>query len=308
MSIAKLLVARGGRGGIGNARRGTPQSQVPLLAEGGERGEQVTLLLELKIPADVALLGLTNAGKSSLLAACSASRPVVADYPFTTREPILGTVERGWKSIIMVEIPALVAAASEGKGLGNQSLRHVERAQLLVLLLDGTSSDPKGDYDTVIGELGRFNSALLRKRRLVVISKMDLPLVREQIPDVKQALEAVEGPLLFISAATGEGVSDLLDRMECELDSLPRESSVATPRRSIAREESVGPRVAKEGGVFVVRYARAQRLAAIGDMRDWRVRVQMRRELVRMGVGKMLEEAGIQPGDKVRLGQVEMEW
>lgn len=304
----RLLVARGGQGGRGNARFATPTNRTPLLAEAGEKGEQATLLLELKLLADVGIVGQPNAGKSSLLSRISAARPRVAPYPFTTTEPVLGVVEHKGREFVAVEVPGLIEGAHKGAGLGHHFLRHAERTRLLVHLLDGASPDPAGDYERLNRELLLYSPQLAGKPRVVAVNKVDLPQVRERAPHILQALAHAPQPVLLVSAATGEGVEALLDRVVEALASLP-------PPQPAPEEVVIRPRPARDrryierqGGRFVVHWPRAERLAQMLRTRDRRAMAQFRWELERLGVSRALEQAGARPGDRVRIGPVELEW
>lgn len=210
----RFLAVRGGRGGRGNARFATATRQAPRFAQPGEQGERRRLQLELKLLADVGIVGRPNAGKSTLLRRVSAARPKVADYPFTTLVPYLGVVSYGdLKSFVMADIPGLIAGAHLGAGLGSRFLRHIERTSLLVHLVD-ISGDPEGDpwlhYEEINEELGRFHPSLVEKPHMAVLNKIDLPAVRERISQIRDAFHHKGVPLLAISAWTGEGVDDLV--------------------------------------------------------------------------------------------------
>jgi len=219
----KVLVTRGGAGGLGNACFATPSKQAPEKATGGKPGEERRLVLEVKYVADVAIVSLPNAGKSTLLSRVSAARPKVADYPFTTRETVLGTADVGYERLALVELPALVAGAHGGKGLGNRFLRHAERAGVLLILLDGGSPAPWEDLRVLEGELGRWGAPLTGKARLVAVNKADLAEVNERVPEIKRRLG--EAKAMFISALTGESVPELMAR----LVSMVRETRRAEP-------------------------------------------------------------------------------
>jgi GTP-binding protein len=210
----KIVVARGGRGGRGNARFTTSTRQAPRFAEPGAKGQQRRLHLELKLLADVGIVGHPNAGKSTLLRRVSAAHPKVADYPFTTLIPQLGVVSyEDGKSFVMADIPGLIAGAHQGAGLGSRFLRHIERTLLLVHLLD-ISSDPTGDpgqpYDAINEELERFHPSLGEKPQVAVLNKVDLPAVRKRIPEVTDVLRHKGVDLIPISALTGEGVDEIV--------------------------------------------------------------------------------------------------
>jgi GTP-binding protein len=310
----RVRVSSGGRGGRGNARFATSTNQFPLLAEDGEQGEELRLRLELKLLADVGLVGLPNAGKSSLLARVSAARPKVADYPFTTLEPVLGVVDHREQTFVMVDIPGLIEGAHEGVGLGHDFLRHVERTRLLVHMVDGSALDPLGDYHKINRELSLFNEELADRPQIIAINKVDITEVRELKSDLKQLFSDEDAPLFFISAATGEGVNALLDRVLHDLGDVrraeqerpapaPEDVPVLRPR---PQREPV--RVHKQRGVYIVDSPRVARIAARIDEEDWHARTQFLGYLQSAGVIRALEEAGVAPGDTVRFGEIEWEW
>lgn len=202
----QVLVAQGGRGGKGNARFATSTNQAPRIAQKGESGEEGWLVLDLKLLADVGIIGYPNVGKSTLLAAASAARPEIGSYPFTTTEPNLGVVEVGYRTFVMADIPGLIEGAHEGRGLGHDFLRHIERTKVLVHLLDGESRSPREDWQKVNEELALFNPSLKEKPQIVAVNKIDLPTVKERLPGLKKELEALKTPVFFVSALTGEGV------------------------------------------------------------------------------------------------------
>jgi GTP-binding protein len=222
----ELLVARGGRGGKGNARFATPTNQAPRIAEHGEPGDERNLRLELKLLADVGVVGLPNAGKSTLLAAVTAARPKIAPYPFTTLQPNLGVVVLDPETeFVMADIPGLIEGASEGHGLGTRFLRHIERTDLFLHLVDLSDLQPVDaleQFDAINRELENFNPRLMEKPQLVVLSKADITEVREGIPEVQQIFEQRGYRTLVVSAATGEGVSELVNTVGRELERLRR--------------------------------------------------------------------------------------
>ena len=305
-----VLVARCGSGGAGNSRFVSAVHQEPVLAEKGENGEASTLLLELKLLADVGLIGQPNAGKSTLLSQCSAARPRIAPYPFTTTDPVLGVVATRDKSFVMMEVPGLIEGAHRGAGLGHEFLRHAERARLLIHILDGLSDDPLGDWRLINRELLSFDISLGTKPQFIVVNKLDIPEVRERVPTLKAKLESQGVPMFLLSAATGEGVDALLSKTLEVLDSLPKEDlKVSQSRLPTSSPEKDEPfKVTRENGVYVVYAPRVERLVPLANLRDWRAMVQLWRELERLGVVKALEEIGVEPTDTVRLGDVELEW
>lgn len=311
------LVAVGGRGGWGNTRFATPTNQEPVLAQRGEKGEKVVLFLELKLLADVGLLAKPNAGKSTLISMCSAAKAKVADYPFTTVEPVLGVVKIGNNDFVMMEVPGLLEGAHDGIGLGHEFLRHAERARLYVHMLDGLSEDPVEDYRMINQELEQFNPEMAAKPQLVVVNKLDVTEVREYREVLtEQLLDAIGdkgSSVHFISAATGEGVDTLLGNIISVLGELPKEEIDASllpepmhsrPQRSAGREAVWRA----SNGVFVVESEMMERLTAMADTRDQRVLLQLWREMRKTSLADRLIDAGIEAGDTIRFGKVELTW
>ncbi len=213
-----VMLLKGGRGGLGNYQFRSATNQAPRYAQPGEPMQEMTVILELKLLADVGLVGLPNAGKSTLLSALSSARPKIANYPFTTLEPSLGIVAyRDQKSFVMADIPGIIEGASEGKGLGLRFLRHIERNSLLLFMVPGETDDIKREYEILLAELSNFNPELLEKHRVLAITKSDLlddeliSMLRETLPD--------DLPVVFISAVTGQGLDQLKDILWAELNS-----------------------------------------------------------------------------------------
>ena len=307
----QVVIARGGKGGLGNTHFASSTNQAPQIAQRGEAGEENSVVLELRLIADVGIIGYPNVGKSTLLAACSAAKPKIASYPFTTREPILGLVEVGQRSFVVAEIPGLIDGAHLGRGLGHDFLRHITRTKILIHLIDGSSASPVEDMIQVNAELSLYDSALAQKPQLVVVNKIDLPQVQAQLAELKDAFSAVSASPLFISAATGEGVSELMaEAMEMVSQvTIERGAGEKIVRKVFRPQPRVaGPSVHKEGDTFVVVAPELERIMARTDVSSPEVRWQIRRQLTRLGVSKALEKAGVKPGDKVRCGNLEWEW
>jgi GTP-binding protein len=306
----EALVARGGRGGLGNVHFATSTRQAPKFAEKGEPGEGRWLLLELKLIADVGIIGYPNVGKSTLLAATTRARPKIADYPFTTLAPNLGVAVVDDESFVLADIPGLIEGAHTGAGLGHEFLRHIERTRLLVHLLDGASADPVGDFHTVNEELALHNPALAARPQIVAVNKLDLPAAQEAWPALRQRLAALGYPVFGLSAATGQGVRELLGAVARRLRELPL--PVAAPEALPVLRPRPKPAaaftVARQGGVYVVRGARVERLAVQTDWENEEARQRFERLLRQWGVAAALQQAGVQPGDTVRIGQVELTW
>jgi len=307
----EAVIARGGKGGLGNTHFASSTNQAPQIAQTGEAGEENSVILELRLIADVGIIGYPNVGKSTLLAACSAAKPKIASYPFTTLEPILGLVEVGQRSFVVAEIPGLIDGAHLGRGLGHDFLRHITRTKILIHLIDGSSASPVEDMIQVNAELSLYDSALAQKPQLMVVNKIDLPQVQALLTEIKDAFGAVGASPLFISAATGEGVSELMAEVMETVSQVTVERGAG---EKIARKvfhpqpRVAGPSVHKDGDTFVVIAPELERIVARTDVSRPEVRWQIRRQFTRLGVSKALEKAGVKPGDKVRCGNLEWEW
>ena len=306
----RVVVARGGKGGAGNARFVSSVNQEPVLAEKGGKAEEAALDLELKLLADVGIIGRPNAGKSTLLSRCSAAKPKIANYPFTTIDPVLGVVVRGSKDFVMMEIPGLIEGAHQGAGLGDQFLRHAERVRLLIHLLDGLSEDPIQELKAINEEMNSFSPSLAQKPQLIVVNKNDVTEVKEREKSLTSRLKKLGLPVLLISAVTGEGVDSLLAKTMEALDNLPKEQK-SSKKAVIHKPTPKGGKaftISLENGVYVVHSSKVERLIPSANMQDWRARIQIWKEMDRLGVVLALEDRGIQQGDTVRLGEVELEW
>jgi GTP-binding protein len=304
-----LVVAHGGLGGSGNAHFASSTNQAPRIAQKGQAGEEAHLILDLKLLCDVGILGVPNAGKSTLLDAISAAHPKIASYPFTTVEPVLGVVEMGYRTFVVAEIPGLIEGAHRGTGLGHDFLRHAERARMFVHLLDGSRPDPIADMDVINSELAQFRQELAAKPQVVAVNKMDLADVAERKSELgKQLASKGIGPF-FVSAANREGLDPLLEGVAKELAKLieeaqaPADLPVIKPRPLSARFS-----VSVADGVYQVTGERVEAFAEMMPLDQEEGRAEFWRRLGRWGVIAALRRAGIQPGAKVRLGRVQVEW
>ncbi len=308
----EVIVARGGKGGWGNVRYMSSTNQAPKIAQAGELGEAKTIVLDMRLIADVGIIGYPNAGKSTLLAAASAARPKVADYPFTTLEPVLGVVTIGLESFIMAEIPGLISGAHLGRGLGHDFLRHALRTKILIHLLDGMSPSPVDDMLKVNEELALFDMALARRRQIVVINKNDLPEVQERLAGIKSELAGAGIKAYDISAATGQGVAALMKETLRVLKEETAGEKVAAERQplKIFKPQPREPRlkVSRVGDEFVVEAPGLARIRGGAGVSPDELRWQLNYQFKRLGVDKALEKAGIKAGDKVRCGELTWEW
>lgn len=293
----EFVAARGGRGGRGNVRFATATRRAPAFADKGEPGQEEWLRLELRLLADVGLVGFPNAGKSTLISRISAAKPKIADYPFTTLEPNLGVVKAGEGSFVVADIPGLVPDASEGKGLGYRFLKHVSRAAVLLFLVDPTAPDrdPTHDVEVLKGELGAFDPALLERPSITVLTKADaaddeVELLRDVYPDA-----------LVISAVSGFGIDDLVRRLASAVEEARKETPLRRGYiRHISRPETM--QVFRETDAWRVKWSNAERAVAMTNLDNEEAVARLQRKLISMGVEKALLNAGAGQGDEVRIG------
>jgi len=303
----KLLVAVGGRGGRGNYAFRSSTHQTPRMAEKGEPGEERWLRLELKIIADIGIIGVPNAGKSTLLAIVTRAKPKIADYPFTTLEPNLGVAVVDDQDVVLADIPGLIEGAHAGVGLGDDFLRHIERTRVLIHLINGLSPDPLGDFEAIGQELALFNPLLADKPQVVGFNKMDIPEVQARWPEIsaklaQQGIEAVP-----ISAATGENVITLLRKAMIILRELPpSERKKAMPILQPVDEDTFEIEKTPEG--WLVSGKRIERAAAMTNWDYYEAAMRFHRIMEAMGIAQALEDAGVENGDMVIIGDVVLEW
>jgi GTP-binding protein len=310
----RFVLAQGGRGGLGNAALASTRRKAPGFALLGEPGERRDVVLELKSVADVGLVGFPSAGKSSLVAAISAARPAVADYPFTTLVPNLGVVEAGDVRFTVADVPGLIEGASEGRGLGHEFLRHVERCAALVHVVDCATPepgrDPVSDIDVVERELSAYGG-LEDRPRLVALNKVDVTEARELAELVRPELEARGLRVLEISAATHEGLRQLTFAM-AEVVAAARAAAPPPERTRLvlrpAAVDDAGFRVVREGDRFLVLGAKPRRWVAQTDFSNDEAVGYLADRLARLGVEDALVAAGAQAGDEVVVGDVVFDW
>lgn len=307
----ELVVAKGGRGGRGNSRFAGPNNKAPGMAEKGEPGEERWLLLELKLLADVGLVGYPNAGKSTLISKVSAARPKIADYPFTTLTPNLGMVSMGeGRSFIMADIPGLIEGAHGGAGLGHEFLRHVERTRLIVHVLDtaGTEGrDPLEDFKVISRELELYNQDLAARPLVIAANKTDLPDSGESLERLKAALGDTH-EIFPISAVTGAGVPNLINRVYQLLEEIP-----VQPLHDIQEQEFVHttePRftITREDGELVVAGREIEKHVAMTDLENEEALDRLQRIISLMGLEKALKDYGAKNGDTVRIGDFSFDY
>lgn len=320
----RVMVARGGRGGLGNVHFATSTHQAPQEAQKGEPGEERWIQLELRLIADVGLVGYPNAGKSTLLSVVTAARPKIADYPFTTLSPNLGVVAVGQPAsgdefgFVLADIPGLIEGAAQGVGLGHEFLRHVQRTRLLIHMLDGASyeRDPWQDFQTINQELHEYDERLAQRPQIVVLNKMDLPEAQELWPALKAQAEKAGYPVFAISAASHQGTDELMQFAAHRLHELRQEeaeriaASVTTEASGVVLRPQPEDAftVSKEEGIYIVRGKRVERAVGMTDLENEEGMDRLQVTLRRMGVTKALEEAGVKVGDTVRFGKVELIW
>jgi GTPase len=306
----RVTVVRGGRGGRGNSAFASSTNQAPRWAEKGEPGQTRWITLELKLMADVGIIGLPNAGKSTFLASITAAKPKIADYPFTTLMPNLGVAIVDDREIVLADIPGLIEGAHMGSGLGDKFLRHIERTRVLVHLLDGTLEDPLAAFDTINAELRQFNPRLATKPQVVALNKMDLPDVQAIWPQVQSAMAKREIEAYAISAATGQGVLGLLRVVANRLAETPIAEAPAEEDLPVIRpaEDENAFEVSREQNAFRLHGKKVERVVAMTNFDQEEGVLRLHRVFQAMGITEALERAGVKPGDMVRIGDVELEW
>jgi GTP-binding protein len=314
----RVMVARGGKGGLGNTHFATSVHQAPKHAQKGEPGEVRSITLELRLIADVGLVGLPNAGKSTLLAALTAATPRIADYPFTTLEPNLGVLDleafdpSDHRRVTIADLPGLIEGAAAGAGLGHAFLRHVERTRVLLHVVDLSAAIPERDFGVIRDELEARDPRLLEKTTLVVANKLDVPGAQDRLAAFTAARRRQGLEVVGISAAAGEGIPALLSALA---RLLPDAAELAQPGEpaGIVVHRPEGDRGSfsvdrDTDEVLRVRGRKLERLVSMTDFENEESAERFQRELSRLGVERALVRAGVRPGDTVRIGTHELEW
>lgn len=306
----EIVLLPGGRGGKGNARYATSVNQTPRLAERGEPGQSQWVTLELKLIADVGLVGVPNAGKSTLLSVISAAKPKIAPYPFTTLEPQLGVVQlESSQTMVVADIPGLIEGAAQGVGLGHEFLRHIERTRVLIHLLDGAAAEPLEDWAIINQELSLYDPALLNKPQLVVLNKMDLPDAVAWEPLIRERIEAEGYEFAAISAVTGQNIRPMLHQVWQMLQDLPPITFISDEEPIIRPEVDENDFfIEREGPAWRVHGIRIERIAAMTYFEFETTARRFQTILEDMGISNALRQAGVQDGDTVLIGDETLEW
>ena len=310
----KTLVLKGGRGGKGNTHFATSTRQAPRFSQGGEEGEEKELILELKLLADVGLIGFPSVGKSTILSVVTAATPKIADYHFTTLEPNLGVVKPEYgDSFVMADIPGLIEGASEGTGLGIQFLRHIERTRLLLHVIDVSASEgrnPVEDFYIINKELEKYSKKLAKRKQIIVANKIDAMQDPKLYEDLEKLAKNNNMEIFKISAATGEGIKELIHEVSKMLKTLPKEQQVevSTQRKVYKLEEEEPYTIIKKDDMYIVDGPAIKELMRKVNMEDYESMYYFQKRLEEMGVNKKLKDVGVKEGDTVKVFDYLLEW
>ena len=310
----KTLVLKGGRGGKGNTHFATSTRQAPRFSQGGEEGEEKELILELKLLADVGLIGFPSVGKSTILSVVTAATPKIADYHFTTLEPNLGVVKPEYgDSFVMADIPGLIEGASEGTGLGIQFLRHIERTRLLLHVIDVSASEgrnPVEDFYIINKELEKYSKKLAKRKQIIVANKIDAMQDPKLYEDLEKLAKNNNMEIFKISAATGEGIKELIHEVSKMLKTLPKEQQVevSTQRKIYKLEEEEPYTIIKKDDMYIVDGPAIRELMRKVNMEDYESMYYFQKRLEEMGVNKKLKDVGVKEGDTVKVFDYLLEW
>ena len=309
----KELVLKGGRGGRGNQHFATSTRQVPRFAEDGEPGQEKEVILELKLLADVGLLGFPNVGKSTFLSTVTSARPKIANYQFTTLEPNLGVVKsKDGTSFVIADIPGIIEGASQGVGLGLQFLRHIERTRLLLHLIDVSGSEgrnPVDDFNVINEELKNYSEKLANRKQIIVATKCDVPN-QELLEQLENLAKEKNMEFFKISSVTGEGIEKLLDYVSNLLKTLPKEELVEKDERIIytLEDDKEGFTITREKNKFIIKGETVERIIRRVNIEDNESLYYLHKKLRELGVEEELKKQGINEGDIVKIANYELEW
>ncbi len=309
----KELILAGGRGGKGNSHFATSTRQAPRFAQDGEKGEEKELILELKLLADVGLIGFPNVGKSTFLSMTTSATPKIADYHFTTLEPNLGVVKTDYgDSFVIADIPGIIEGASEGTGLGLQFLRHIERTRLLLHVIDVSGSEgrnPVEDFHTINNELKQYSEKLSQRKQIIVANKIDVMQDEELYKELEKVARENNMEIYKISAATGQGISELIKHVSEVLKTLPKEDLIeVTDKKVYTLEDEDEYTIEKEDGKFVIKGEAVERIMRRVNIADNESLYYFQKSLDNLGVNQKLKEMGIKEGDLVVIDDYELEW
>ncbi len=309
----KALILKGGRGGKGNSHFATSTRQAPRFAQDGENGEERELILELKLLADVGLIGFPNVGKSTFLSMTTSATPKIADYHFTTLEPNLGVVKTDYgDSFVIADIPGIIEGASEGTGLGIQFLRHIERTRLLLHVIDVSGSEgrnPVEDFYTINNELKQYSEKLSKRKQIIVANKIDIMQNESLYKDLEKVAKENNMEIYKISAATNEGVSELIKHIAEVLKTLPKENLIEVQDRKVyTLKDDDEYTISKEDGMYVIKGEAVERIMRRVNIADNESLYYFQRSLDELGVNQKLKEMGVKEGDIVKICDYELEW
>lgn len=310
----EVTVAKGGGGGYANVHFTSSTNQAPHIAQRGETAEEKNIGLEMRLIADVGIIGYPNAGKSTLLTAASSARPKVANYPFTTLEPVLGVIEVGLNTFVLAEIPGLIEGAHAGKGLGHEFLRHAMRTRIFIHIISGDAESPIDDMLHVNDELVQYEPEMASRQQLVAVNKIDMPEVQEKLDDIKRELKGAGVHAHYISAATGEGVAELMEALYIELqkstETVTEKTEPVKVFRPRPRDSRYRVTVEKneEQNRYYIDAPELYRLYVVAGATSGELKGQMVFQLQKMGAWKEVEKKGIQKGEIVHCGDMKWIW
>ena len=309
----KALILSGGRGGKGNSHFATSTRQAPRFAQDGEKGKEKELILELKLLADVGLIGFPNVGKSTFLSMTTSATPKIADYHFTTLEPNLGVVKTDYgDSFVIADIPGIIEGASEGTGLGIQFLRHIERTRLLLHVIDVSGSegrDPVQDFYTINEELKKYSEKLSKRKQVIVANKIDVMQDEELYKNLEKVAKENNMDIFKISAATGKGISELMKYVSATLKTLPKEDLIEiTDKKVYTLKDEDEYTIQKVDGKFVIKGESVEKVMRRVNIADNESLYYFQKSLDNLGVNQKLKEMGIKEGDIVQIEDYELEW